>query len=395
MSDPIEAEEQIDETLDALLAGVSLSTLAVIIERMKDIKPDTTLAEALAHYPEDMKRAESILASGKLAVDEYTNQVFTAMARGNDQWAKQFYKAAGIEQKPIMTGALRATVDDGVEAAQKITSQMMKTSVVGIETKGVYIPFKEVYKRTIAEGVTSMKSGDVTFQKALENACKSFSNSGLKVVYPNTYKKNIVVRGKVIDRVSVTRSEPLVRELNSALRMNILDNYRQTMSALRWAQAEEFGADGVEIDAHGLCAPDHAPFQGKQYTLKQFDDIQNVLPRPFEEMNCTHTVSPIILGVSEPALSKSELEELRQSSFEKVDITGLDGNARTMTRYEATQYQREIERKMRATNEQLYMNPGDQAAKAAKRQYSAVYKDVSKQAGLTTRMERTRAYVAS
>ena len=37
------------------------------------------------------------------------------------------------------------------------------------------------------------------------------------------------------------------------------------------------GANGVEIDAHMLCAEDHLPYQGGQYSNEEFESIQNDL----------------------------------------------------------------------------------------------------------------------
>ncbi len=85
------------------------------------------------------------------------------------------------------------------------------------------------------------------------------------------------------------------------------------------------GADGIEISAHVLCAEDHLPYQGKQYSNKDFERIQASLDRPFGQWNCKHTMYPIILGVSDEAA----LQQYRDNSNALIDIGG-----KVRTRYQ-------------------------------------------------------------
>lgn len=350
--------------------------MGVITERMRSVE-GLTLAEALAYYQEDISSMEAMLAAGRSTTAAYTEQAYKNMAKGNEAWAKPYYKAAKVEQIPIMQSpTMSQKVLNGIASVNKVTGDMMKTSVLGIiDSSGQITALPDYYRSAVADAVNSMKLGEETYQQAIARTATTLSKSELRVQYPKR-----------------------TMELNAAVRMNIMDNYRQTMSELRWMQGIEFGADGVEVSAHGLCAPDHQPYQGKQYTLKQFDKIQEdeLAPRPLETgANCRHSVNPIILGMSEKTLSKKDVEALNSQSNEDVTITGLGDHELTMSRYDATQYQRGIERNLRKMNERLYLNPDDEAAKAAKKAYNAAYKRISKEAGLTTRIERTKAYIAS
>ena len=56
-----------------------------------------------------------------------------------------------------------------------------------------------------------------------------------------------------------------------------------------------------------------------------------------------HTIFPVILGVSEPAHSDRELEEINRNSSKRIDIGG-----RALSRYEWTQEQRKLETAVRA-----------------------------------------------
>jgi hypothetical protein len=125
-----------------------------------------------------------------------------------------------------------------------------------------------------------------------------------------------------------------------------LDGVKDIAHEVSMRTGEEFGADGVEIDAHNYCAPDHLPYQGKQYKNKDFEDIQNSLPRPFETYNCRHTVYPILLGISEPLYTEDERQAMIAQSTEKIEFEG-----KQYTRYEATQLQRKIETAVRQSKD--------------------------------------------
>lgn len=396
MVDPasIKSQEEVENGLDAILAGVSLAVLAVITDRANKITSDTTLAEVLANYPEDMKRAQELLAAGQDTVDSYTVEVFAGMAVATDAMARKYYQHRGIKQTPISQGALKSTLDKGVEESIKTTASMMKTTVVGISDNGKFIPYQTAYKNILSEAVNAMAAGEATYEQVIAKSAKKLSESGLKVVYPGVYEKKVVHNDKVLYTYKAKREKPLVRNINGAVRMNIMDNYRQTLSALRKKQAEEFGYDGVEISAHGLCAPDHQEYQGQQMTKKEFENLQKSLPRPFEEMNCRHTISYIIMDIHKPAYSDEEIEKMNQLSNKDVTFTGLNGQERTMPRYEATQYQRQIERNIRSAKETLVLDPGNTQAKAAKKAYEAAYSHVCEKAELTPNKERTKAYIA-
>ncbi|MBR3690276.1 MAG: hypothetical protein IKL97_04165, partial [Eggerthellaceae bacterium] len=78
-------------------------------------------------------------------------------------------------------------------------------------------------------------------------------------------------------------------------------------------------------------------------------------------------------------------------------ITGLSGDPLTMTRYEATQYQRKLETMIRkermngAMLERAGIDPSE--SKARVRALQARYRAVSKEADLVTRGELTRVRI--
>lgn len=65
--------------------------------------------------------------------------------------------------------------------------------------------------------------------------------------------------------------------LEYAVRSYITNRMGEMFNAVNQMNYEAIGADGWEISAHPAPAPDHAPYQGKQYTKEEYDRINNGL----------------------------------------------------------------------------------------------------------------------
>lgn len=122
----------------------------------------------------------------------------------------------------------------------------------------------------------------------------------------------------------------------------MLDGVRHLNQSIMEEVGRQFGANGVEIDAHMLCAEDHLPYQGQQFTNEEFEDIQDSLDRPFGEWNCRHSWHGIILGVSPPTYTPDQLEKMQRYSTERITVDG-----RTKTRYQWSQEMRRCETAVR------------------------------------------------
>lgn len=391
MKDPtsVESQEETEESIASIAIGLGVSICAVIVRRLAKLRKDTSYADAYAAMPKDVEYINELIFKARSMLDDDVERIFDKMAKANDRWAKIYYKAAGIDQVPTIDHSeLSAILSDGKEAAHKFVEQNMRTGVIGVvDADGVLKPVQDAYRATVSRAITDMAAGTTTYQKAVSQAANSLAKDGLKVAYGLP----IVEDGRVVYKT---------RDLYAAMRTNIMDGYRDTMMNLRIAQGREFGADGYEVSAHAPCAPDHLPYQGKQFGMVEWRIIQEVelKSRPIESgANCRHMVYPVIMGVTDAALTPEQLEELKRQSEEQVTVTGLSGKDLTMTRYEATQYQRRIENSLRQDKTRLYLAEQDpdadvKAIRADIRARSAVYKRITEQAGLTTRMERTRAY---
>ena len=202
-----------------------------------------------------------------------------------------------------------------------------------------------------------------------------------------------VMRKMVIDKAQkgmrVQYASGRTRRLDSAARMNILEGVRQVNIGVREECGKQYGADGIEIDAHGLCAEDHQPYQGRQYTIQEFNKLNEKLKRKIGTCNCTHTISYIVLGVSPKTYSEKELQEMKNYSNEKVTI----GN-KEYTRYQASQAMRKLETDMRYKKEEILalreQGIDTKKERASLSNTKEQYKNIASISNLKPRLERAR-----
>ena len=102
--------------------------------------------------------------------------------------------------------------------------------------------------------------------------------------------------------------------------------------------------------------------------------------------------------MSSDKYTDDQLQEIIDRSNEEVTFDGLSGRPMTMSRYEATQYQRKVEAAIRRDNmASTLANDAGATTDAGRRakELTGYYKSMSKDVGLTTRIERTKAYTLS
>lgn len=222
---------------------------------------------------------------------------------------------------------------------------------------------------------------------AVTNGIDSYNNIIYKQLTDSTLPPNLRYAD---EGLKVTYASGLTRRLDSAIRMNVLEGVRQVNNGIREKTGEEFGADGVEVSAHALCARDHIDIQGKQFSKKEFELRNEELRRHISTCNCKHYTFPIILGISKPTYTDKDLKQYRENSEKPVNINGKE-----MTKYQATQAQRNMETAIRKQKDKYIFadTMGDtemtEKIKNNINQLQSQYNSISQQAGLSPKMDRT------
>lgn len=349
-----------------------------ICERIKEIGDIGTsdshrLKSAIEYAGADLDAIEKEISKIMSMNRAEVQRLFEEVAAENISFANTYYAARGMEE--LQTYRSRANLTAFVEAAKRTamegTANLSHTHTVGFKRGRRVVPLREYYITAIDRAVTFVQTGTVDYQTAMRSTVRDMARSGLR---------------------RVTFDSGYSRRLDSQARMNILEGVRRLNADMMEETGKEFGADGVEISAHGLCAPDHQPIQGRQFSNREYERLNGRLQRPVGTLNCHHFATPIILGVSKPVHSARELEEINARSNAPVEYRG-----HTMTRYEASQKQRQLETAIRYAKDErdACVAAGDKIGAAQARKRSAAlgreYKSFCEQAGLTPRPERTRS----
>lgn len=283
--------------------------------------------------------------------------VFGAVAAGDQEFAQQWFGGP-----PRIKGAPKnsTAIERVLKAQLRVTAQAFKNlSQTTIQSTA--------YREAVDVAIQTVQTGVTDYASAIRGALRAAGNGGLSVQYPSG----------------------LTRRLDSAVRQNVLDGVRSLNNDILGQLGNEYGADGVELSAHALCAEDHLPYQGRQFSRKAFEQLQASLPRPVGMWNCKHTIFPVVLGVSEPAHTPEELAAYARNSREAVEIDG-----RVKTRYEWTQEQRRTETAIRRQKDvaNLAKASGDDVLRREAQSHINTlqehYARISAGAGLTQQPER-------
>lgn len=283
--------------------------------------------------------------------------VFGAVAAGDQEFAQQWFGGP-----PRIKGAPKnsTAIERVLKAQLRVTAQAFKNlSRTTIQSTA--------YREAVDVAIQTVQTGVTDYASAIRGALREAGTGGLSVQYPSG----------------------LTRRLDSAVRQNVLDGVRSLNNDILDQLGNEYGADGVELSAHALCAEDHLPYQGRQFSRKAFEQLQASLPRPIGMWNCKHTIFPVVLGVSEPAHTPEELAAYARNSREAIEIDG-----RVKTRYEWTQEQRRTETAIRRQKDvaNLAKASGDDVLRREAQSHINTlqehYARISAGAGLTQQPER-------
>lgn len=298
-------------------------------------------------------------------------KIFEEVAKQDQHFAKQFYEYRNIDFIPY---AENKELQQQVKAIAKITADtfdnMIKTSAfMTIENgKKVYTPLSKIYQKTLDKAVLSLSQGKDSYQTAMRKTMKELADSGIRTVdYATGYSKR----------------------LDSAVRQNMLDGMRQLSNEVQRQFGEEFDADGIEISVHDHPAPDHEDIQGHQYSIEEYEELNNSLERPISTLNCYHYTFSIVLGVSQPLYTQEQLDKINADNK-----AGFEFEGKHYTMYEGTQLQRQIETKIRQLKDRQIgaraMEDMEEVGKYQRKitQLTQKYNDLCKISGLQPKKTR-------
>ena len=349
-----------------------LTKLGQTIKKFNNVTPSEAhiLAQELRNGKTVQELNEELSRiTGKSINEMY--EVFDEIAKDDVAFYEEYYKAKNMAFVPYKerTGLMYYVSSISTATGGEMVNIARTTGFTKkVNGRSEFKTLRQTYIDLIDEAVYNVSRGTQDYQSAMRNTIKQLANSGVKTIdYATGYK----------------------RRLDSSVRQVINDGVSRVFDNIQQQIGDELGTDGVEISAHGMCAWDHLPYQGKQYSNKEFEKIQESLDRPIGYYNCRHTVYRIIMGVDLASYTSEQLNQYKKQSLSPVEYEG-----KTYTKYEATQVQRKLETAIRrnkdtqiiarASGIQSEINKSQQKINQLTRKYN----DFSKKAGLKPYKER-------
>lgn len=340
------------ERLESAYEDTVLQDMAEHSVKAADGYTQTDVAKGMSEITHDTEK----LVKGLLALPSPAEKC----ADANDAWAEKVANYEGW----LGDSSMRRIIDARTDELRR-TWATIDQSILRMESKDGYKPFQSMLETLMSDAHRIVtEGGDI--RKATRKVADTIARSGGIRIQDNG------------------RSY----ELYGWVRQRVWDTWHDTMQDYRDRLGRKVGMDAVEVSAHGLCAPDHQPFQGRIYTLDEFQTIQSSLQRPLGKYNCRHIMTPC-WNDSEPTYSRQDLAKMDRLSNETVRVDGRD-----MTRYEASQWQRSMERSVRKRKmaAQVCESVGDREGalswRREARKASKTYREGCEAAGLRPFPER-------
>lgn len=268
----------------------------------------------------NMRHVQQMLASMADLMAEDIEKMFEEVAKQDWQFAQETMQA--MDTPPEKNAQLQAAINAQYVATLGTMRNLSRTTVS-----------QAAYQRVLDKAIQAVQGGGTDYAGAIRSALKEAAAEGVRIEYSDSAPYSPRIR----------YASGKTRRLDSAVRQSILDGVRELHQEVMTEAGKAFNSDGVEISAHALCAPDHLPYQGKQYDNERFERIQEELPRRIGQWNCRHIYFPIKIGITEPTYTEERLREIADYSNERIEING-----KVRTRYQWTQQQRAVETAIRA-----------------------------------------------
>lgn len=309
-----------------------------VLEKMGEtIKKFDGISPSLAHqvaqelkYGADLDdlTAELSELSGKSIKDIET--AFDLVARENVAFAEVYAKAKNKEFVDYKDNKELQSLVKGIAGETNgMFVNVSNSNAVGFTMvengQKVFKPLKQTYYDLIDEAVFNVEIGVTDYQSAMRNVIKQLAASGVKIHEEKVgYKSGYNVR------------------IDSAVRQNVLDGIRKINVNIQEQVGKEFGANAIELSLTFPCADDHAPYEGKIYTHKEFENIQSSLDRPFFQWNCRHFGFQVVKGISQPQYTQKYLDQKHAQEHEEFYFEG-----KKINQVEANDLMRKIETSIR------------------------------------------------
>lgn len=278
---------------------------------------DLRIAQEMGFLYQDIVR---LVAEYNNTTVEEVNKIFYEAGEKTLKYDDKIYKEAGLNPVPLkQSESIKQMMNATIQrTAGNLQNLCMTTATTG----------QTQFVNAINNAYMFTSTGVKSYTQAIIDEIKNISSQGAVIQYPSGRKRSI----------------------ESAIRTNVITAVNQNMGQLQETRANEVGWDLMEISAHSGARPSHMKWQGKIVSLSgqkgylSKADIGYGEATGFKGINCRHSWYPYYKGTTRTYSQK----QLKEWEDEKVVYNG-----EKMTKYQATQKQRDFERKIRQDKKDL------------------------------------------
>ena len=267
------------------------------------------------------------------ATDEEIDHIFSDTVYEQYYGYQRAYGEVGRKQIPFAENLELQALLESVKVQTKAEFRNLTNSLgFVIRNPGTgkiyYHPLMQFYRETLDGAVMDIVSGAVSYDAAVGRAINAMTDSGLRTVYYDSGHSN---------RVEV------------AARRAVMTGFRQVQGKINEQVARDLGTDVYEVTYHVGARPEHQVWQGKVYTYEQLQSVCGLgSVTGLHGANCYHDYHPFIPGVSVRNYTDEELDEMMEEENTPKEYQGKE-----YTAYQALQKQRQMERGMRKTRQDI------------------------------------------
>lgn len=351
--------------------------------------------------PSQVYKIENILKSGE-DLDEITREmsyltdvsakeietIIYEVAEDNYADLKSLYEYKQIEYKSFKHNSLLQDILKALASVALVkffsylNNQVFTIRDLSNPKRLVPMNITDTYNSVIDEAYQNLIFPQ-TFDVNMSRTLHQLANSGTKTFIDGTY----------------------IPQTDSFIKNFLLKLICDVSQAVQDEVGKQVQADGVELSAHEMSAPDHEPIQGHQFTIDEFIKLQTeqnfedvdgekfeAIARAIGQYNCRHFTRTIIVGVTKPLHSKEEL----QTNIERNHKGYTDSKGKHRTLYECTQYQRELERKIRQAKLNIIAGTESKnrfltdSSRIMLNKYTSIYNLFSKECGIPAKPENCK-----
>ena len=310
--------ETIEKQASGLYTDLEFEIIQEIAERIVNVGYANTVALNNVLLAQEMgymyEEVVTLAAKHNNQTEEEIRRIFQEAGAQTLSFDDRIYKEAGLNPVPIQKSKSIIKLME----ATAFKTNMNLSNLVMTTANTSQTQFYNAMNKAYMEVSTGLKS----YSQAIVDTIKEISNQGAYVEYPSGRKINI----------------------ESAARMNIVTGVNQTCGKLQLLRAHELEWDLMELTAHAGARPTHAEWQGRIVSLSgkagylSLDDIGYGTATGFKGINCNHDWMPF---------SKGSTRTYTNQELERIANETVTYNGERISRYDAMQIQRKMERQIR------------------------------------------------